>query len=47
MEWLKDRAVQRFAAAVSGGMRFLIAGFWLELSQENLPLAWWALGYIH
>ena len=48
MEWLKNRTVQRFTAfGCLGGLLILIAGLWLTFNARQLPLAWWALPYIH
>ena len=48
MDWLKNRTVQRFVVVgFLGGLLFLIAGLWLEFTNQRLPLSWWAFLYIH
>jgi len=48
MDWLKNRTIQQYiAVGFLGGLFLLISGFWLSFNKLNLPLAWWAVYYVH
>lgn len=48
MSWYKNRVMVRFAIyGFLGGLLILFLGFWIEMTKERLPVAFWAFLYLH
>ena len=48
MVWLKNRTMVTYAVyGFLGGVVFLFAGLWIEITKEKLPFTLWAISYLH
>ncbi len=48
MHWLKNSTVRKFAIiGFLGGLLFVVAGIWIELDKNRLPLSLWSFLYLH